>query len=44
VVSIDLNAKESRRKDRYGNELRYRTRVQREDGNSDAVDVFFLRQ
>jgi hypothetical protein len=44
VVSIDLDAKESRRKDRYGNELRYRTRVQREDGNSDAVDVFFQRQ
>lgn len=45
VVSIDLHAKESRRKDRYGNELRYRSRVQRDDGPaSDAIDVFFKRQ
>ncbi|MEA2465069.1 MAG: hypothetical protein QOJ98_2816, partial [Acidobacteriota bacterium] len=45
VVSIEVDAKESRRKDRYGNELRYRARVQRDDGpSSDAIDVFFQRQ
>jgi hypothetical protein len=44
VVSIDLDVKESRRKDRHGNELRYRARVQRDGGTSDAIDVFFQRQ
>ena len=43
IISIDLDFKESRRKDRYGNELRYRSRVLRGDGPAatDAVDVFF---
>jgi len=44
VVAIDLAFRESRRKDRYGNELRYRTKVLMEDGPAtNAVDVFFQR-
>jgi hypothetical protein len=41
IVAIDLDYKESRRQDRNGNELRYRTRVQLESGHTDAIDVFF---
>lgn len=42
VVAIDIDYRESRRKDRYGNELRYWGRVLLEDGPpSRAVDVFF---
>lgn len=44
VVAIDLAFRESRRKDRYGNELRYRSKVLLEDRpNTNAVDVFFQR-
>jgi hypothetical protein len=42
IVAIELDYRESRRRDRYGNELRYRTRVQLEDGHTDAIDVFFI--
>lgn len=42
IAEIDLAYRESRRKDRYGNELRYRGRVRLNDGKStDAIDVFF---
>jgi len=44
VAAIDLAFRESRRKDRYGNELRYRTKVLMDDGPAtNAVDVFFQR-
>ena len=42
ITAIDYDYKESARKDRYGNELRYRARVQLHDGSfADAIDVFF---
>lgn len=42
VTAIDLAFRESRRKDQYGNELRYRSEVLLEDGPATkAVDVFF---
>lgn len=45
IASIDLDYRESRRKDRYGNELRFRSRVRLEDGSqTDAIDVFFQEQ
>ena len=44
IISIDLAYRESRRKDRYGNELRYRSRALAEDGQViDTLDVFFQR-
>jgi hypothetical protein len=43
VISIDLATLDSRRRDRHGNELRYRSHVVREGGATDAVDVFFQR-
>lgn len=43
IEAIDLAFHESKRKDRYGNQLRYRTEVRLEDGPAiKAVDVFFL--
>jgi hypothetical protein len=44
IVLIEVGYDESRRKDRHGNELRYRARVQLEDGHTDAIDVFFKEQ
>lgn len=45
ITAIEYDYRESRRKDRYGNELRYRARVQLNDGTSaDAIDVFFREQ
>lgn len=44
ILSIDLDPVESRRRDRYGNELRYTSRVQRIDSTTQAVDVFFLQR
>jgi hypothetical protein len=44
IVAIDLAFRESRRQDRYGNELRYRSEVLLESGRAiKAVDVFFQR-
>ena len=45
VVEIDLDYKESRRRDAEGNEFRYRARVTFADGKKKfAYDVFFTRQ
>ena len=41
IVSIDLHYKSSRRRDPHGNELRYRSRVDRNGPPTVAVDVFF---
>ena len=42
ITSIDLGYQESRRQDRHGNELRYKSQVQREGAPPTfAVDVFF---
>ena len=44
IVGIDLAYRESRRRDRFGNELRYRSRVHLEARPyTDALDVFFER-
>jgi hypothetical protein len=40
IVLLEVDYKESRRKDRHGNELRYRARVQLENGHTNAIDVF----
>jgi hypothetical protein len=45
VVSISLNYKETRRTDQYGNEFRYRARVnpgEKTDVGKAAYDVFFV--
>lgn len=44
ILSIGLDAVESRRRDRHGKELRYASRVQRIDTTTQAVDVFFLQR
>jgi len=44
ILAIDLAFRESRRQDRHGNELRFRSRVVLEDRpDTHAVDVFFQR-
>jgi hypothetical protein len=43
IVSIDLHSFTSRRRDRNGNELRYRSRVGRNGPPTVAVDVFFRK-
>jgi len=44
VESIDLDFRENRRKDRHGNELRYRSLVRLVRGTTQSVDVFFLTE
>ena len=41
---IDLDIVESRRKDRYGNEFRYKGNVRLTRGVTHSVDVFFLKE
>jgi hypothetical protein len=41
IVSIDLHYRTSRRHDPYGNQIRYRSRVNRDGPPTVAVDVFF---